>query len=76
MSEPGGPYEVQYREAGEWRIGHHGADLADPEKYARLLNKTRPARVIDKNTGEVFGCPVCSVCGKAHEGMDGSCLLM
>lgn len=73
-----GRHEVQYRGAsGSWWTGHHGIDLKDPEAYAIGLNKRDDcvARIVDKETGQIFGHPGCSMCGLAHEGVDGACLL-
>lgn len=80
MSTPTGQYEVHYRDAlkGQpgWWIGHHGVDLKDPEAYAEGLRKNgHVARVVDKETGEIFGQPACGMCGEPHEGVDGSCLI-
>lgn len=79
MAKAEGRYEIQYRDLIKgrpgWWTGHHGIDLKDPEAYAEGVNKRHPARVVDKETGQIYGHPGCGICDEAHEGVDGSCLL-
>jgi hypothetical protein len=70
-----GQYIIQYLGPHGWWVGHGGIDLRDPVAYARGVNKARAARIIDKETGEILGLPGCSICGEAHTGPDGGCLL-
>lgn len=70
-----GAYMLQYHGPSGWYTGHHGADLRDPAKYvAKAAANGTKARAIDKETGQIYGAP-CALCGDAHEGVDGSCLL-
>lgn len=79
MTAPTGQFEVHYKGLIKghpgWWIGHHGVDLKDPAKYAEGLNKRVTARIVDRETGEIWGEPGCAVCSEPHEGVDGSCLL-
>jgi len=79
MTAPEGQYEIHYlglvASRTGWWAGHRGIDLKDPSEYAERLNERIPARVLDRETGEIWGQPGCSVCSEPHEGVDGSCLL-
>ena len=73
-----GRYEIQYHGPSGWWTGHHGYDLKDPAQYTERANKNPGprARVVDKETGEIFGdSTTCSICDLPHAGLDGSCLL-
>ena len=79
MATPnGGRHIIQYHGGGGWWTGHKGIDLKDPAKYidAVMGRSGTRARVIDKETGEIYGDgTACSFCGDPHDGIDGSCLL-
>ena len=56
------------------------AALPDPATYVRKVNAPGVSiwevRAINTDTGEIFGdATPCAVCGDAHLGPDGSCLL-
>lgn len=60
--------QIEYWNAGasEWRVGHAGTNLMDPQRYATKLGQTQQnrqgvitkkgtiTRIIDKDTGQVW----------------------
>lgn len=75
-------HRLEYRSlgGGPWWTGHAGVELPDAEEYVRLVNRPGASlwevRAIDLDTGEIIGDTTpCAVCGEAHPGPDGSCLL-
>lgn len=73
------PYLTQHRrsDTGVWWTGHHSVELKDPVAYCAAVEKNTgmKTRVVDNETGEIFGEQACSFCGSPHDGVEGSCLL-
>lgn len=75
-------YRLEYRglNGGEWWVGHRGVELKDAPAYVSMVNRPGASiwevRAIDLETGEIIGdATPCAICGDAHSGPDGSCLL-
>lgn len=82
-----GQYAIQYLGPQGWWSGHGGFDLPDPDGYVKRVRAylstpgtaisrfSTDVRLVDRETGEILGHPGCSICGEAHLGPDGGCLL-